>query len=127
MKEQICKNCEHYSGSRYSRCDIKLPFWAEPYSRPTVYGQDGGGCPAYREYNLEADDPEEIIATKDAEIAQLREALTDLITAYLSSVDTCRTAGFYSDPNEDEEIIAARAALEATPDPAGGMPVVVKP
>lgn len=150
MKEQRCKNCEHYSGSRYTKCEVALPFWAEPYSRPTVYGEDGDGCPAYEEYNplsIDVDKSEAwdvvaaknlIIATKDAEIARLtaenermREALEPFAEFAENNIEHDGWGGLRCERERinvwfgPSDFIRARAAL-SIPDPAGGMPVEVE-
>jgi hypothetical protein len=42
-----CKNCVHFTGPRSMKCTAELPFWAETDSNPTVYSEDGHGCPVF--------------------------------------------------------------------------------
>ena len=64
------------------------------------------------------DEDEEIIdnaldtlAWQRREIDRLKAALGNLINAYTANVDTYRLGGFYTDPETEDEVIEARAAL----------------
>ena len=53
-----------------------------------------------------------------ADVAELVEALKWLVSEYVSNVDACRLGGFYRNPEEEECVVDARAALSkhrATP------------
>ena len=69
-------------------------------------------------------------ATKDAEIARLREALTDLLDVYSKPDDRLccdgRDCGCMGATVHQQAEYYARAALSPIPDPAGGMPVEVE-
>ena len=54
------------------------------------------------------------LAAERAKIEKLREALTNLVEEYTMNVDSFRTGGFYTDPETEEVIIAARATLAET-------------
>ncbi len=65
------------------------------------------------------DEDEEIIDTaldtlawQRRKIDRLKAALGNLINAYIANVDTYRLGGFYTDPETEDEVIEARAALE---------------
>ena len=51
------------------------------------------------------------IEALEAEVEWLREALGNLVNAYTANVDTYRLGGFYTDPETEDEVIEARAAL----------------
>jgi len=48
------------------------------------------------------------------EIERLRSALKELVEEYVRNVDCTRLGGFYLDPETEDCIIDARAALEGT-------------
>lgn len=64
--------------------------------------------------------PEEIMSKRikelEAENERLRGALTELVEEYVCNVDRTRLGGFYLDPETEDCIIDARAALEARHD-----------
>lgn len=49
-KENRCQDCEHHSGGTRPICNAPLPFWAEPYQRPTIYGVEGVDCPQFEDF-----------------------------------------------------------------------------
>ena len=51
--------------------------------------------------------------TSDKAVAQAVEALRDLVEEYIANVDSTRLGGFYQDPETEDCVIAARAALAA--------------
>lgn len=51
----------------------------------------------------------------EAEVARLRTALRELVEEYVGNVDQYRVGGFRSDPEEEDVVKKARAALEAKP------------
>ena len=69
--------------------------------REDDYNWHNGAC-------LEAADRLEAL---EAENERLRGALSNLINAYTANVDTYRLGGFYTDPETEDEVIEARAAL----------------
>ena len=56
----------------------------------------------------------ERIEKLEADKARLREALTTLVEEYVTNVDCTRLGGFYLDPESEECVVEARAALQET-------------
>ena len=73
------------------------------------YYEDAGENTSYTsEAPLEAAD---LIETQAREIERLRAALKELVEEYVRNVDCTRLGGFYLDPETEDCIIDARAAL----------------
>lgn len=56
-------------------------------------------------------------AASRAREARLREALAELVKEYVCNVDCTRLGGFYLDPEKEDVVIEARAALTASEAP----------
>ena len=54
----------------------------------------------------------DIVQALTAERDHLREALSILVENYVSEIDAYRVAGFYRDPETEECVVNARAALK---------------
>jgi len=107
-EERLCKDCAHHRSGLFPKCEIELPFWAEPHGRPAVYDYDGDDCTAFLGKHEDA--------TKDATIKRLREALEECDDYFDNRAD----AEYFTDspsPIGNEEmnmLMMVRAALEAT-------------
>lgn len=53
-------------------------------------------------------------AASREEVERLRIALSELVEAYVCNVDSCRVGGFYFDPEQEDVVVEARAALTAS-------------
>ena len=66
----------------------------------------------YLSARLYPDEAADRIETLTAERDRLREALSILLEEYVSDVDPYRVAGFYRDPETEDCVVKARAALK---------------
>ena len=75
----------------------------ERLRNPTYYTH-----PTTEDGRLAADRIKQLTAERD----RLREALSILLEEYVSDVDPYRVAGFYRDPETEDCVVKARAALK---------------
>lgn len=49
--EKKCGTCIWFSGSGSGRCDVDVPWWAEPTTGlPRIYAEDGSDCETWESY-----------------------------------------------------------------------------
>lgn len=51
--KKCCGTCAHHGGGTQPKCNVPLPWWAEPHGRPAVYKVEGDDCPLW---NVEIED-----------------------------------------------------------------------